>query len=142
MNNRFSLTHLYICPFEIHEDRKYPNIIDYPIRFCVLDNEQQVAYDVDLEIKYDFIPTVSGNNFVDGSEKKIVGNKRFAIYPLDYLYLNQKMVKQAFKLIKKLEKGYKLIDGNEVMSNSEYLLLMQKEQQNLKNSNNFGKKRK
>ena len=126
MKNRYSICQMFICPFNVVNNKKLPDL-NYPVRICIFDSLKKIVVDVFDELEYDFIQTVSGINFVDDLEEKIKENKRYAIYPSNYYMLDEKSVKKSIKIVERLKNGEKFLKGNEQLNNKDYLLKRQSE---------------
>ena len=139
MDKKYRVTEVNICTFEhINNKCVRPRLNDYPhARLCVIDKQKNIAIDIYHELKYDFLETLNMTYFINGSMSKIRENKRAAIQPIITIDLTDDEVKKASMIIKKLEDGYNFIDGNDVLSNEQYLELVEKEfQEKYENINN------
>ena len=81
IDQRFLVTSMYICPFEITDDRFVVQKEGYPTRLCVIDNEQNIAIDICHGLKYDYVKIMSGLHFVSNYSDKIKSQKRLAVFP-------------------------------------------------------------
>lgn len=128
MNSKYQVFEFNICTFKLTPNGIIPNLSDYPYRrLCVLDNTRNKAIDVNQELEYDYIKTMNGLYFVNESYKKIKENKRAAIFSVINIYLDSNQLKKCKKVIKKLEDGHKFLDGNDALSNEEYLEILYNE---------------
>ena len=133
MENRYDTFEFYICTFKIKENGVVPNITDYPYRrLCVVDNKRKKVIDIEHELEYDYIETMSQLYFINESSKKIKENKRAAIFPVIVLSLKLDQRKKVSSIINKIENGYQFPDGNDVLSNQEYLNSFKKEKSKAK----------
>ena len=80
MDERFNVCEIHVCPVYKVGDSFKPDI-EYPTRYCVIDNEKQIAIDIKTKLKYDYIQTMSHLYFISQSYKKIKGDNRVAILP-------------------------------------------------------------
>lgn len=126
-SERFLVTEMFICPF-INIDNKWikPDL-DYPLRFCVIDKERKIVVDIKSNLKYDYVETMSMLYFINDSYKKIRNHKRVGVFPVFPLSIDSEIIKISNDIITKLENGKDFEDGNEVLSNEEYLKLIEKE---------------
>ena len=127
MPERFLITEIHICPiYQI--DGFYKPDLEYPIRYCVIDTENEVAIDIKTKLKYDYVQTMSRLYFVSQSFKKIKGDRRVAIFPLADFGSKEYNIKEAEKIIKALKNNKEFKDGNDVFDNKQYLEYIKQEQ--------------
>ena len=145
MNERFKICEMYICPI-YEKDGLYKPDLEYPTRYCVIDNVKEIAIDIKTRLKYDYVRTMSRLYFVSQSYKKIKGNRRVAIYPLASFGTLEYDIKEVEKIIEALNNNEEFEDGNETFDNKEYLEYIRQEQQieqnKIKRSKKMGKSRK
>ena len=128
MGERFFVREIHICPFDRTDIGKLkPNLADYPARYCVIDMEKQIAIDIELKLKYDYIETVSWLHFVNQSYKKIKGDKRVAVYPYKLINDNNFDLIEAVQIMNQLKNNYEYPDGNEELNNEQYLKLIKED---------------
>ena len=126
---KYIVREVNVCTFNL-ADNGYVrvNIQDFPdLRLCVIDTENNIAIDVNHELKYDFLGTQSTLAFYNFSIDKIKGNKRAALLPINVSDLEDEQEKRVNAIIKKLKKGFEFEDGNEVLTNEQYLELVEQE---------------
>ena len=116
MPDKYVIKDVNICTFSFDQNGNIkPNLNDYPIiRTCVIDTEKNIAIDINHELEYDYIETHSRLYFINGASKKIIENKRAAIFSYYIMSLDKKVEDKAKSIIKRLEKGTKFPDGNDV----------------------------
>ena len=130
MEDEYSLSEVNICTMKEEIGGYRPNLYEYrETRLCVIDLKQKIAIDINHELMYDYLETINGSNFKDGANKKIQGEKRYAIFPLYYLGKDLDYFYKAESIIKKLKSGYRFKDGNLALSNEEYLRRLDQEKQ-------------
>ena len=127
MEERFLITEIHICPI-YQTDGFYKPDLEYPVRCCVIDTENEVAIDIKTKLKYDYVQTMSRVYFVSQSFKKRKGDRRVAIFPLADFGSKQYDIKEAEKIIKALRNNKEFKDGNEVFDNKQYLEHIKQEQ--------------
>lgn len=127
MKERFSINEIHICTFERINNLFKPNLNEYPLRFCVVDKSNGIVIDIEHELKYDYVETVSGLYFINESMKKIRDNKRAAIFPMTLIDIDEDIRKRANNIINRLKSGEEFKDGNDVLGNEEYLNIVAKE---------------
>ena len=128
MEERFKIAQIHICPVYQKEGFYKPDL-EYPLRYCVIDNENEIAIDIKTKLKYDYIKTMSRLYFVSQSYKKIKGNSRVAIFPLANFGPIEYDINEAEKIINELKNNKEFECGNEVFNNEEYLKYLKQEQQ-------------
>lgn len=132
-NEKYTVTHVNICPLNICEYGVKPNLNEYPeTRLCVIDNENLIAVDVEHELKYEFIETMSGLYLINRTSKDLNSGKRYAIFPYVVFGIGRENLNKADKIIEKLENGFNFPDGNEELSNEKYLAVLSKKEENQK----------
>ncbi len=146
MNERFNICEIHICPVLKVGDSFKPDL-EYPTRYCVIDNEKQIAIDIKTKLKYNYIQTMSHLYFISQSYKKIKGDNRVAILPYASLLYDGYDRKESMNIIEQLKNNVEFQDGNEVYNNKAYLEYLKqeaiKEEQNNKNkTKKFGKRKK
>lgn len=127
MEERFKICEMYICPIYEKEGLYKPDL-EYPTRYCVIDNAKEIAIDIKTGLKYDYVRTMSRLYFVSQSYKKIKGNRRVAIYPLASFGNLEYDIKEAEKIIEALKNDKEFEDGNETFNNKEHLEYIRQEQ--------------
>ena len=133
MNKKYQVNQVNICPFKISERGVRPMLNEYPTaRLCVIDKEEGFVIDVNHELKYDFLESSSMLYLINGASKKIRENRRVALNPLVNLGISDEDQKKVENVLYKLEIGYEFEDGNDVLSNEEYLRKIEEEKQAIK----------
>lgn len=121
-NNRFSINEIHICPLEILPNKNIGfDITTYPTRYCVLDNDNNIAVDIELKVQYDYIVTTSFLHVISTNLEKIGTDKRVAVRPYKSLLINNDILEKSKAIIKELELGKSFVDGNDVFNNEDYL---------------------
>ena len=128
MEDGFFITEMYICTFSKVGELLKPNINEYPMRFCVLDDVSKIAIDIESGLKYDYVETMSMLYFINNSYLKIKDNKRVAVFPTKLIDIEPNIKNEAHKIIAKLKNGVEFNDGNEVLDNENYLKSVTKKQ--------------
>ena len=146
MDERFNVCEIHICPVYKVGDSFKPDR-EYPTRYCVVDEEREIAIDIKTKLKYDYIQTMSHLYFISQSYKKIKGDNRVAILPYASLLSDGYDRPEAISIIEQLKNNVEFQDGNEVYDNKSYLEYLKeetlKESQNNKNKIKiFGKRKK
>ena len=118
---KYTINKVMLCTFEWRDDKSIRvNSENYPDRWCVIDNENNIAIDIKMGLKYDFIPTFSGLYLASKTATLIKENRRAAIHPCVSLEYDDGILEKGRNIISNLEKGYKYKDGNEVFNQTEY----------------------
>lgn len=145
MGERFFVKQIHICPFDRTDLGKLsPKINEYPARYCIIDEEKQIAIDIELKLKYDYVETISWLNFINQSYEKIQDDKRVAVCPYRLMNDNDFDLVEAIKIINNLKNGYEYPDGNETYNNQQYLeyIALEKAKEEKLRIKKIGKKRK
>ena len=129
MNERFSIKEVFLLPLTFSSMEYLKLDFDYPTRVCVIDNKEKIAIDIQMGLKYDYIETQSKlfifNEYVD----KIKENKRVAMGTIKNISsIDENLIKLGKSIIKKIENKKLFIDGNDVLSNEEYLKIVNNDQ--------------
>ncbi|MBR6690551.1 MAG: hypothetical protein IKL65_04405 [Bacilli bacterium] len=126
MEKRFRVSEMHICPvYRIGTNFK-PDL-EYPTRYCVIDNEREIAIDIKTKLKYDYVKTMSNLYFLSQSFEKIKGNNRVAIFPYANVNFDKYDIADVSIIIEQLKKDEQFQDGNEVYNNEQYLEYLKEE---------------
>lgn len=132
-NNR--IIKVPICPFSITENDKIKlDNQEYPCRLCILDEAKKIIVDVEHKLKY---PYVNRFDLVELEQNK---GKRVGFIQYNFLELNKlnsEELKNCVEVVKLLNKNYNFKDGNEELTNEDYLKAVKIKQ----NDKNLTKKR-
>lgn len=126
MEERFSVKNIHICPVDIAYDRFKPNL-NFPTRFCVIDEKEEIAIDIKTKLKYDYVKTMSHLYFIGKSYEKIKRNKRVAMLPIFSFEYDEEIYNESNIIINMLKNGETFKDGNEVYDNEQYLEFIKEE---------------
>ena len=126
MEDRFKIEEIHICPVQKIGNSFKPNL-EYPARLCVIDEEKEIAIDIETRLQYDYVKTISRLYFISQSYEKIKGDRRVAIFPLSTLILDEKYRVEGNFIIDQLKNGVEFQDGNEVFNNEQYLEYLNQE---------------
>ena len=135
-NDRFSISEVHVRPFERTKDGFVkPLLNEYPTRWCVIDNINSIAIDIELGVKYNYIPTkynyittCSGIYMLNGASKLIKDDKRAAVISYANILCDLSIIEKAKPIIEKLKNNYQFVDGNDLYSNEEYLKYLKQEE--------------
>jgi len=126
VEKRFRVSEMHICPvYRIGTNFK-PDL-EYPTRYCVIDNEREIAIDIKTKLKYDYVKTMSNLYFLSQSFEKIKGNNRVAIFPYANVNFDKYDIADVSIIIEQLKKDEQFQDGNEVYNNEQYLEYLKEE---------------
>ena len=130
MNERFKITNALICPVHLNEEENLKLHKDYHLRLCVIDLQNNIAVDVEHELQYIFIRTMSGLYYKSIVASQNINNKRVVLRECDPMFggtNDYDLMLKAREIKNNLKNGKRYPDGNEVLSNEEYLALLNKE---------------
>ena len=131
MNQRFKVTNIFITPIYDLRNGNFRRDFEYPLRTCVIDTYQGIAIDIKTKLKYDYIETMSYlyTSIMKDHYKKIDGQKRLAVCAVESIKKLNIDLNDVEDIKKKLENGYKFLDGNDIFNNEQYLSYIEKEPQ-------------
>ena len=144
-NDNYKIVKIHICNFEKKDDLWKVNLNEFPERLCIIDNNNDIAIDVETKHQYTYIRTMSMMYFLNEMEvKKLKIGKRLACFEYSLLLLStlsSEEITQCQEIIEALKQGFKYPDGNDMLTNEQYLELINKDK-NKKESNKILKKHK
>lgn len=120
MNNIY-VGQVCICPINCLDRGYIIHKGEYDYRWCIIDNNNNYAIDIEHELKYNYIKTMNGIYFVDESQKLIEDGKRVAIFPVNNLEIPKNILIKSKKIINLLDQGVEFKNGNDVYNNDDYL---------------------
>lgn len=122
INKKIRIIKVPICTFDITENKKIKlNIQGYPCRLCIIDEIKKIIVDVEHKLKYQYI------NKFDLIELEKNKGKRIGFIQYNFLELNKlssEELKNCVDVVKLLNQDYNFKDGNQEMSNEEYLKIV------------------
>lgn len=125
IKERFSIQSVFLLPLTLSTPNYLKLDFNYPPRFCVIDKEKKIAIDIQMGLKYDYIETKSNLFVLNEHADKIKENKRVAMGNITNLSnIDENTIKLGKKIIKKIQNNDIFIDGNDVLSNEEYLQIV------------------
>lgn len=134
-NDRFSISEVHVCTFERTKDGFVkPLLNEYPTRWCVIDNINSIAIDIELGVKYNYIPTCSGIYMLNGASKLIKDDKRAAVISYANILCDLSIIEKSKPIIEKLKNNYQFVDGNDLYSNEEYLKYLKQSEKETSNN--------
>ena len=126
---KIRMARLHICCFENFDDKRLKYDLEkFPDRLCVIDEDKDIVVDVETRHQYTYVRTISMLYFLNELErKKISVGKRVGCFEYDSLslgILSSDDLKECKEIINLLKQGFVFPDGNEELSNEEYLELI------------------
>ena len=117
---------IHICVFEKNNENQIKiDIQKYPDRLCVIDEEKNIVIDVQTKHQYPYIRTVNRLYFASNDDAARVKygkrNACFEYHTMPMLEFTSLELDCCNEIIKQLKQGVKFLDGNEVLTNEEYL---------------------
>lgn len=131
MSEKYTIEMLYICPLVHLSGLNIVPDLQFPPRLCVVDREMGIAIDVRTKLKYDYLETLS-RLYIGATMEKAKGQSRIGIPAMFCDVKSETDYKKALRLIEQLKLGKTFPNGNEVLSNKEYLFLVENENDNEK----------
>ena len=142
MKEGITLEYLHVSPFKRTESGVISVDMSYPMRYCAVDHGNKIAIDIENKLQYDFVETISTLYIINNVFKNLKEGTRVAIAP-EYKIFNDAAVLNNYNKIKEqLEKGIKFKNGNDFLSNEEYLKTVKKEEEKTYKIKKIGSKRK
>lgn len=124
------IARVHICCFDkFDETILKTDLNEYPDRLCIVDEENDMIIDVETKHRYTYVRTMSMLYFLNELErKKIKLGKRFGCFKYDnsLLKISSDELKQCREIINLLKQGFVFPDGNDELTNEEYLELINK----------------
>ena len=126
---KLRIARLHICNFEnYNENILKMNLQKYPDRLCIIDDENDIVIDVETKHRYQYVRTINMLYFLsDFESKKVSVGKRVGCFEYSYLSLDKLTsdeLKQCKEIINLLKQGFIFPDGNEELTNEQYLELI------------------
>lgn len=125
--NKPMIARIHICCFESFNNNLKTDLQKYLDRLCIIDEEKDIVVDVETRHQYKYVRTVSMLYFLNELEtKKIIPGKRFGCFKYDnsLIDVSSDELKECKKIIDLLKQGYEFPNGNDVLTNEEYLELI------------------
>ena len=140
----YKILKMHICSFERKNGILTFDMEKYPERLCVFDKNKKIVIDVETWHKYPYIRVLNGQSFYDITDvKMLTPNNRVACmeYATFIHDLEKDVLEKCQKVIKLLQKGHEFPNGNEMLSNEDYLKFINNKENNVK-TKKIGRKRK
>lgn len=143
-DKNYKIVKMHICRFERKNGGLVFDMNKYPERLCVYDKQNKFVIDVETSHRYPYVRVLYQQMFYDIEEVKTltpdkrVGCMEYATFIYD---LDKETLKKCKSIIKLLQKGKTFIDGNQVLSNEQYLKMINNVE-NVDKTKKIGKKRK
>ena len=131
---------IHICVFEKNNENQIKiDTQKYPDRICVIDEGKNIVIDVQTKHQYPYIRTVNRLYFASNDDAaRVKYGKRNACFEYSncpFLEFTPLEFKNCNEIIEQLNQGVEFLDGNEVLTNEEYLEMIKNE----KNDNKIKK---
>lgn len=131
------ISRIHICVFEKNNENKIKiDTQKYPDRICVIDEEKNIAIDVQTKHQYPYIRIVNRLYFASSDEvERVKYGKRnacFECHTLPMLEFTSLELNRCNEVIEQLKQGVEFLDGNEVLTNEEYLEMIKNEKRDIK----------
>lgn len=120
------IARIHICTIEKADGNNIKlDLQNYPERLCVIDEENSIVIDVETKHQYPYIRTVNRLYFASEDDvARIKYGKRNAYFDYsNFLMLDFSLseLNRCKEIIEQLKQGVVFIDGNEALTNEEYL---------------------
>ena len=145
MKNRYEIREMHICKFENKNGLLTSDLNVYPSRLCILDKTNRIVIDVETGHKYPYLK-ITNMSYLNGDSKRenIDINKRYSCLEyasLLYSQLDSRMLNKCEEIIKLLNNGHEFPNGNDELTNEQYLEMLNSNKKT-KNKEKKFKKRK
>lgn len=120
----YKIVKMHICSFERKNGILLFNTKKYPERLCVHDKKNKIVIDVETHHQYPYVRVTNMQDiYYKEDAKMLTPDKRVACmeYFTSIYDLNKEELKQCKAIINLLQKGKSFLDGNQVLSNEQYL---------------------
>ena len=135
VDNNYVITKMHICSFERRNGGLVFDMNKYPERLCVFDKKNKFVIDVETCHQYPYVRVLYQQMFYDIEEVKSltpdkrVGCMEYATFDFDY---DEKTLKRCMNIIKLLKNGKIFPNGNEELTNEEYLAVINRNKKEVK----------
>ena len=120
----YRIVQMHICSFERKNGVLTFDMNKYSERLCVHDKKNKIVIDVETKHQYPYVRVLNMQTFYDMDEvKMLTPDKRVGCmeYVTVIFELNKEQLIACKKIISLLKKGKSFPNGNEVLSNEQYL---------------------
>ena len=144
VDNDYAITQMHICSFERKNGILVFDMNKYPERTCVFDKKNKIIIDVETFHQYPYVRVLNHQMFYDIEEVKTlrpdkrVGCMEYATFDF---YYDEKTLKRCARIIKMLKQGKIFPNGNDELTNEEYLAVINRNK-NVQKTKKIGGKRK
>lgn len=143
-DKNYRIVRMHICSFERKNGMLTFDMNKYPERLCVYDKENKFVIDVETSHKYPYVRVLYQQMFYDIEEvKSLTPDKRVGCmeYATNIYDLDKESLKKCQSIIKSLQNGKSFIEGNQTLSNEQYLEMINNMEKTQK-TKKIGRKRK
>ena len=82
MNEKYAISKATICPLGFEGKTVMPRVSEFPQkRLCVIDMEKNIAIDVEHELKYFDLQTITGKYLMQDQVINALPEERVALFP-------------------------------------------------------------
>lgn len=143
-DKNYKIVRMHICSFERKNGALTFDMKKYPERLCIYDKKNKVVIDVETSHSYPYVRVLYQQMFYDVEEvKTLTQDKRVGCieYAALIFELDKKQLKKCRNIIKALQDGKSFPDGNQILSNEQYLEMINNKE-NPDKTKKIGRKRK
>lgn len=143
-DKNYRILQMHICSFERKNGVLTFDMNKYPQRLCVYDKQNKIVIDVETGHKYPYVRILYMRDIYHKEDAKMltpdkrVGCMEYATFIDD---IDKETLKECKNIIKLLENGKIFPDGNKILSNEQYLEMINDSKNNEK-TKKIGRKRK
>lgn len=123
-DKNYRILEMHICSFERKDNILSFDMNKYPERLCVHDKVNKIVVDVETYHQYPYIKVLNMQYFYDLNDAKLltpskrVGCMEYATIPYN---LDKRTLRSCRTIIRMLQSGKIFPDGNEILTNEQYL---------------------
>lgn len=125
MKNKYKIKEMHICKFEKEKGLLNFDLNKYPSRICILDKQTGRVIDVETKHQYPYLKITNMSYLLQENKKEDIDiNKRYACLEyatLLYSQLDSRMLNSCEEIINLLNSGYEFPNGNDELTNEQYL---------------------
>lgn len=145
MNNNYEIKEMHICKFENKNGLLTSDLNKYPSRLCIIDKNNRRVIDVETQHQYPYIKITNMSYLGECSKRSDINiKKRYACLEyasLLYSQLDSNTLNRCEEIIKLLNSEYQFADGNDELTDEQYLEMVNLDKK-VKNKEKKFKKRK
>ena len=140
----YKIVQMHIGSFERKDGILSFDIKKYPERLCIHDKKNKIVVDVETGHQYPYVRILNMQEvYYKEDTKLLTSNKRVGCieYSTILCELDKEKLELCKNIISLLQKGHLFLDGNKILTNEQYLEIINNSE-NIKKTKKIGRKRK